>query len=166
MKNRYGNLFLTVMVSAFLVFGISGTGLADSHMMKIGVAGPHSGDLASYGIPTVNAVEIMVEKRNAMGGVLGKKIELAMEDDVCKPEVAANTASKLASQQVDCRHGSHLFSGPPRPPWESYQGVQDLRHVSVGHQSEADPERRLSQLLPHHRLRRCPGASRSGLRPG
>jgi branched-chain amino acid transport system substrate-binding protein len=119
MKNRYGNLFLTVMVSAFLVFGISGTGLADSHMMKIGVAGPHSGDLASYGIPTVNAVKIIVEKRNAMGGVLGKKIELAIEDDVCKPEVAANTASKLASQQVPAVIG-HICSGATNAAMGTY----------------------------------------------
>ena len=78
--------------------------------IRIGVAGPHSGDLASYGIPTVKAAELVVEHRNAMGGVCGRKIELVVEDDVCKPEVATNTATKLATENVDVVLG-HICSG-------------------------------------------------------
>lgn len=65
--------------------------------IKIGVAGPHSGDLASYGLPSVNAAKIVAEQINAAGGINGKKIELLVEDTVCKPEVATNTATKLVS---------------------------------------------------------------------
>jgi len=65
--------------------------------IKIGVVGPHSGDLASYGLPTVNAAKIVAEQINEAGGINGKKIELMIEDDVCKPEVATNTATKLIS---------------------------------------------------------------------
>jgi branched-chain amino acid transport system substrate-binding protein len=61
------------------------------------VAGPHSGDLASYGLPSVNAAKIVAEQINAAGGINGKKIELLVEDTVCKPEVATNTATKLVS---------------------------------------------------------------------
>lgn len=72
------------------------TGFA-ADTIKIGVAGPHSGDLASYGLPSVNAAKIVAEKINAAGGINGKKIELLVEDTVCKPEVATNTATKLVS---------------------------------------------------------------------
>ena len=65
--------------------------------IKIGVAGPHSGDLASYGLPSVNAAKIVADKINAQGGINGMKIELLVEDTVCKPEVATNTATKLIS---------------------------------------------------------------------
>jgi branched-chain amino acid transport system substrate-binding protein len=65
--------------------------------IKIGVAGPHSGDLASYGLPTVNAAKIVAEQINAAGGINGKMVELLIEDTVCKPEVATNTATKLVS---------------------------------------------------------------------
>jgi branched-chain amino acid transport system substrate-binding protein len=65
--------------------------------IKIGVAGPHSGDLASYGLPSVNAAKIVAEQINAAGGINGKMIELLVEDTVCKPEVATNTATKLIS---------------------------------------------------------------------
>ncbi|OQY33797.1 MAG: branched chain amino acid ABC transporter substrate-binding protein [Spirochaetaceae bacterium 4572_59] len=82
----------------------------DSGTIKIGVAGAHSGDLASYGLPTVKAAELVAEMYNANGGVLGKQIELVIEDDVCKPEVATNTAAKLVGEGVVAVVG-HICSG-------------------------------------------------------
>lgn len=78
--------------------------------IKLGVAGAHSGDLASYGIPSVKAAELVVKDVNTKGGILGKKVVLLVEDDVCKPEVATNTATKLLSQDVDIVMG-HICSG-------------------------------------------------------
>jgi branched-chain amino acid transport system substrate-binding protein len=65
--------------------------------IKIGVAGALSGDLASYGLPTARAAELVVEHINATGGIHGVPVELLIEDDVCKPEIATNTATKLVS---------------------------------------------------------------------
>jgi len=79
-------------------------------IIKIAVVGPHSGDLASYGIPTVKAAELVVKEWNAKGGVLGAQIELLIEDDVCKPEVAANTAAKVVGEKVVAVIG-HICSG-------------------------------------------------------
>ncbi|MFZ1985214.1 MAG: branched-chain amino acid ABC transporter substrate-binding protein [Desulfatitalea sp.] len=78
--------------------------------IKIGIAGAHSGDLASYGLPTVNAAKLVAADFNAKGGVLGKQIELVVEDDVCKPEVATSTATKLVGQDVVVVLG-HICSG-------------------------------------------------------
>lgn len=78
--------------------------------IKLGVAGAHSGDIASYGIPTVKAAELVVKDVNARGGVLGRKVELLIEDDVCKPEIAANTAAKLISSGAHVVLG-HICSG-------------------------------------------------------
>ncbi len=78
--------------------------------VKLGVAGAHSGDLASYGIPTVRAAELIVKSRNAMNGVCGRQIELLVEDDVCKPEVATNTATKLVTDGANVVVG-HICSG-------------------------------------------------------
>lgn len=109
MKIHFGKLLVTATVGLFLVFTLSGVGLA-ADTIKVGVAGPHSGDLASYGIPTIKAAELVVKEVNAKGGVLGKKVELLVEDDVCKPEIATNTATKLISQKVDIVIG-HICSG-------------------------------------------------------
>lgn len=110
MKSRYGKiLFCAVMLimSAALVFA---GGEQEKGPIKIGVGGAHSGDLASYGIPTVKAAELVVEQVNAAGGVLGRQIELVVEDDQCKEEVASNTASKLVGEGVVAVIG-HICSG-------------------------------------------------------
>ncbi|MBL0716331.1 MAG: branched-chain amino acid ABC transporter substrate-binding protein [Desulfosarcina sp.] len=78
--------------------------------IKLGVAGAHSGDLASYGIPSVRAAELVAKKRNALNGINGRQIEVLVEDDVCKPEVATNTATKLVTEKVDVVMG-HICSG-------------------------------------------------------
>ena len=109
MKNLLGKLFVASVIGMFLIATMAGIGLA-ADTIKLGVAGPHSGDLASYGIPTVKAAELVVKEINAKGGVLGKQVELLVEDDVCKPEVATNTATKLISEKVDVVLG-HICSG-------------------------------------------------------
>ncbi len=107
---RHSRKFITAaVIGLFLTLTLSGAGFA-ADTIKLGVAGPHSGDLASYGLPTVKAAELVVKEINAKGGVLGKQVELLIEDDVCKPEVATNTATKLVSEKVDVVLG-HICSG-------------------------------------------------------
>ena len=76
----------------------------------IGVAGPHSGDLAPYGIPTVHAAELVADRVNAAGGINGRLVELIIEDDECSEATAANTAAKLVSDGVVGVIG-HICSG-------------------------------------------------------
>lgn len=96
-----------ILLSTVMIFA---DGQKESGTIKIGVAGAHSGDLASYGIPTVKAAELVVKDWNEKGGVLGKQIELVVEDDQCKPEVATNTAAKLVGENVVAVIG-HICSG-------------------------------------------------------
>lgn len=95
-------------VAALVLAACSGGG--KSGAIKIGVAGAHSGDLASYGLPSVKAAELVVADVNAKGGINGRKLELVVEDDQCKPEVATNTASKIVSSSVNAVIG-HICSG-------------------------------------------------------
>jgi len=119
MKNRFGKLFVMAIIGTFMVLTMSGTGLA-ADVIKLGVAGPHSGDLASYGIPTIKAAELVVKDINAKGGVLGKKVKLLVEDDVCKPEIATNTATKLISEKADIVLG-HICSGATKAAMGIYK---------------------------------------------
>ena len=118
MKSHLGKLVVLAIAGLFLAV-VSGPALA-ADTIKLGVAGPHSGDLASYGIPTIKAAELVVKKINAAGGVLGKKVELLVEDDVCKPEVATNTATKLISNKVDVVLG-HICSGATKAAMGLYK---------------------------------------------
>jgi len=109
MKRDFAKVLIVAVATLFLTFTITGVGLA-ADTIKLGVAGPHSGDLASYGIPTIKAAELVVKDINAKGGVMGKQVELVVEDDVCKPEVATNTATKLVGEGVNVVLG-HICSG-------------------------------------------------------
>ncbi len=96
-------------LTAFLAMSFIGC-KKETESIKIGVGGAHSGDLASYGIPTVRAAELVVEEINANGGVLGRQVELFVEDDECDPGKATNTAAKLVGDGVVAVIG-HICSG-------------------------------------------------------
>jgi branched-chain amino acid transport system substrate-binding protein len=108
MKKYFKILIIFCFITASAVFASYKIFAADS--IKIGIAGAHSGDLASYGIPSVRAAELVAEAVNAKGGILGRKVELLIEDDVCKPEIATNTATKLISRGAVVVMG-HICSG-------------------------------------------------------
>ena len=99
---------------AFLALSLAMTGMScakkDASPIKSGVAGAHTGDLASYGLPAVNAATLVVEEVNAKGGINGRKVELVIVDDQCKPELATNAAAKLVSEKVVAVIG-HICSG-------------------------------------------------------
>ncbi len=101
------------------------TAASAAETFKIGVAGAHSGDLASYGLPTVKATQVVVEDINAQGGINGAKVEILVEDDVCKPEVATNTATKLVSEKVNAVIG-HICSGATKAALPIYRDADIL----------------------------------------
>lgn len=117
MKGFFGSL-LTITAIVCLAGTVSA-----GDTIKIGVAGAHSGDLASYGLPSLNAAQLVIDDANAKGGLLGKKIELVRMDDVCKPEVAANTAQKLVSEKVDAVIG-HICSGATKAALGIYRDAR------------------------------------------
>ena len=106
---REKGLAMILMVLAAVLLCTPAVQAADT--IRMGVTGAHSGDLASYGIPSVKAAELVAKKFNAKGGVLGKQVELVVEDDQCKTEVAVNVATKMLTEDVDVVLG-HICSGP------------------------------------------------------
>lgn len=69
-------------------------------LVKIGVVGAHSGELAPYGIPTLNAVKMVVDEINHKGGFLGKKIKVIAADDACSPSLASQKAEQMNREKV------------------------------------------------------------------
>jgi branched-chain amino acid transport system substrate-binding protein len=63
--------------------------------VRIGVVQPMTGPVAYDGNIYVNTVKMLVDDLNAKGGVLGKKIELVIEDGACNPAQSVNAAEKL-----------------------------------------------------------------------
>ncbi len=102
------SFFKTLALALLTLIVFAAPSFADT--IKLGAGGVISGDLAPYGISAVRGYEIAVEDINAKGGVLGKKLELLVGDDVCKPEVAVNMATKLVSDGAQFIVG-HVCSG-------------------------------------------------------
>jgi branched-chain amino acid transport system substrate-binding protein len=69
-----------------------------SDVIKIGVAGPMTGDQSKMGMDFRNGVSLAVEEWNAQGGVLGKKIELVVGDDQHDPKQAVSVANKVVNE--------------------------------------------------------------------
>ncbi len=63
--------------------------------IRIGALSPLTGAGGSYGPSMVKAVKAVVDEANAGGGVLGRKVELFVEDDQTNPEPAVSAAHKL-----------------------------------------------------------------------
>lgn len=65
--------------------------------IRIGFAGPLSGDAATYGEPMKNAAALAVEQINASGGINGRPLEVVYEDTRCNGKDALNAIQKLVN---------------------------------------------------------------------
>jgi branched-chain amino acid transport system substrate-binding protein len=66
--------------------------------VKIGIIQPLTGSVAYNGTTDVNGIKLALGEINAKGGVLGKKVELVIEDGQCKPANTVNAAEKLTQR--------------------------------------------------------------------
>jgi branched-chain amino acid transport system substrate-binding protein len=113
-------IFMLIAVLAISLILFSCQKKTEVETIKIGVVGVHTGDLASYGIPTKRAAELIAEQYNAKGGINGKQIELVIEDDACKPEMAVNSATKVVGEEVNAVLG-HICSGATKAAMGIYK---------------------------------------------
>lgn len=73
-------------------------GNSNSKDIVIGVIAPITGDVATFGQSTKQAMELATKQINAKGGINGKQVVLKIEDDKNDPVEAANAALKLINQ--------------------------------------------------------------------
>ena len=71
---------------------------ANGDVIKIGVIGPLTGEVAQYGIATIDGFKLKVDEINAAGGINGKKIELIIQDSKGDAQEAVNIFKKMVSQ--------------------------------------------------------------------
>ncbi len=70
--------------------------------IKVGVVTDQSGPLSVMGIANANVAKMVVNDINAKGGLLGRQVDLVLEDSATTDSVAAAKAVKLVEQdQVD-----------------------------------------------------------------
>lgn len=79
---------------------LAGGPAAAQDTIKIGVITDKTGTAKFYAEPVTDGTILAAKMINAAGGVLGKKIELLIEDDQNKPDVSATVARKLVDAGV------------------------------------------------------------------
>lgn len=110
----------------------------DSDVILIGVPQPLTGPNAPEGQDMVNGAELAVKHINEAGGVLGKQLELVVEDEACDPQVAVTAANKLVSDKVSVVVG-HYCSASALPANDVYN-KGGLPTILIGANSPQIPE--------------------------
>ncbi len=103
-----------------LASGLMLSGAASAQDITIGVAGPMTGQYASFGTQLKNGAEMAIADINAAGGIDGKKLKLEIADDACDPKQARAVAEKLAGMKVPFVAG-HFCSSSSIPASDAYQ---------------------------------------------
>ncbi|MFC1857068.1 ABC transporter substrate-binding protein [Thermodesulfobacteriota bacterium] len=108
MKNKKSFLFTVLVLGLALIFGLTGGAMAGS--IRIGVASPFTGDLASYGDNIKAGVNLKLKEINDAGGIKGQMIELVWGDDLCAPKDAGTVGAKFAADKSIVAVIGHLCS--------------------------------------------------------
>jgi len=100
--------------------------------IAIGVAGPMTGQYASFGQQMKAGAEQAVADINAAGGVLGEKLVLEVGDDACDPKQAVAVANQMASKGIKLMAG-HFCSGSSIPASAVYEeeGIIEISPAST-----------------------------------
>jgi branched-chain amino acid transport system substrate-binding protein len=118
-------LTTAVIVTALTALFAASGAMAE---INIAVAGPMTGQYASFGEQMLRGAGMAVEDINAAGGVLGQKLTLAIGDDACDPKQAVAVANKFASDGVVFVAG-HFCSGSSIPASKVYE-EEDILQIS------------------------------------
>lgn len=84
-----------LIATAGIIVGGTASGAFAQETIKIGVTQPLTGAFAASGNYVAQGAKIAEDEINAAGGVLGKKIQLIIEDNKSNPTEAVSTVEKL-----------------------------------------------------------------------
>ena len=110
---RYPHALISVALLALLV--AAGAVAATSRTtaaapILFAMATPLSGPLTFNGNEELKGARLAVAQLNAKGGVLGRKIDLVVEDDACNPTEAVTAGNKLLGRRPVVMFGFHCSS--------------------------------------------------------
>ncbi len=87
--------FQRISIVLGILILLSSCSPAQPDAITIGFIGPLSGELAFFGLPGRNLVQIAVDNVNKAGGINGRPLHVLYEDSKCSAPDAASAAQKL-----------------------------------------------------------------------
>ena len=73
---------------------------AQTNTLRVGVIGPFTGPSADFGVPMLQGIQLAVDEINAVGGYLGRPLELVVKDDKANPDEGLKQSQALVSEKV------------------------------------------------------------------
>ena len=73
--------------------------------LRIGVIGPFTGPSADFGLPMLNGIKQAVDEINAVGGYLGRKIQIVVKNDQANPDIGLKMSQELVDEKVTATIG-------------------------------------------------------------
>jgi branched-chain amino acid transport system substrate-binding protein len=104
MKRFTGVVFLSViLLSVLCAFSLSQA----ANTIKVGIVDTYTGPATTFTNDVLDGFKLAVERINAQGGVLGKKIEYTTRDEKFKPDIGLAMAKELIlKEKVDILMGT------------------------------------------------------------
>ncbi|HET9240770.1 MAG TPA: branched-chain amino acid ABC transporter substrate-binding protein [Oligoflexus sp.] len=94
---------------------------AAGNEIVIGVAGPHTGANAPFGLQLWKGAEAAIKDINDAGGINGKKLRAVKADDACIPAQAKSVANKLVNTEGVTAVVGHFCSSSTIPAASVYR---------------------------------------------
>ena len=98
---------LTLIGIGILLFGFIGSPYSYGKDIKVGIVDTYTGPPTAYTYDVLDGFKMAINKINAKGGVLGKKIEFVTRDEKFKPDIGLAMAKELVlKEEVDILMGT------------------------------------------------------------
>ena len=110
-KNLLVLMLAFVMILSACSNNAAETESVESDEIIIGALGPLTGNVAIYGIATTNGIKQAIDEINENGGILGKQVNLIIEDEKGDTQEAMNAYNKLIEAGAQVIIGD-VTSGP------------------------------------------------------
>ena len=89
-----------VLIAGALLIGPAMAQQGGNAPARIGVVGPFTGPSADFGVPMLNGIKLAVDEINAVGGYLGRPLELVIKDDRADPDQGRKVSQELVQEKV------------------------------------------------------------------
>jgi len=96
----------TILVTSLAFLSLVGSPFASAQTpltikpVRIGMIGPFTGPSSDFGTPMLRGAQLAVDQINAVGGYLGRPLELVIKDDEGKPDVGLARSKELMAEGV------------------------------------------------------------------
>ncbi len=121
---------LVIVVLLAMALGSFGSfaSAQEGEPILIGLQGPMTGDYAYEGQGFVKAVQLLVDQVNEEGGLLGRPVELVIEDDAGDPTQSALVADRLIDAGVVAVIGA--YNSTATEPASEIYAEEGIMHIT------------------------------------